>query len=319
MLALVCLAVGSQAQKDVTLVCNPAKPNGKHVVLLAGDEEYRSEEALPQLAKILSSQHGFKCTVVFSLNDKGEIDPERQDNQPGIEALASADLCIMSLRFRRWPDVQMRYFDDYLKSRKPILALRTSTHAFDLTEGPFERNGWRSKTWPGGFGKQILGETWISHWGDHGKQATRGRIRSEHPLLNGVEDVFGTTDVYEAHPPEDALVLMWGEVVAGMAPSDPTAVGRKKTALGQEQDLNNPMMPILWVREVDGRRVIVCTMGAATDFLNSGLRRVVINSAYWSLGLETPKKAGVDLVGPYNPSPFGFGGFRKGMKPSDFK
>ncbi|HEX8312620.1 MAG TPA: hypothetical protein VF614_14960, partial [Chthoniobacteraceae bacterium] len=48
---------------------------GKHVVLLAGDEEYRSEEALPQLGKILSQHHGFKSTVVFSISPQtGEID-----------------------------------------------------------------------------------------------------------------------------------------------------------------------------------------------------------------------------------------------------
>ena len=47
---------------------------GKHIVFLSGDEEYRSEEGLPQLAKILAVQHGFKCTVLFSINKAGEIE-----------------------------------------------------------------------------------------------------------------------------------------------------------------------------------------------------------------------------------------------------
>ncbi|HEY0549200.1 MAG TPA: hypothetical protein VGF13_06325, partial [Verrucomicrobiae bacterium] len=46
---------------------------GKHIVFLAGDEEYRSEEALPQLAKILAQRHGFKCTVLFSVDTNGFI------------------------------------------------------------------------------------------------------------------------------------------------------------------------------------------------------------------------------------------------------
>ena len=41
---------------------------GKHIVLVSGDDEYRSEEACPQLAKILSKQHGFKCTVLFAID-----------------------------------------------------------------------------------------------------------------------------------------------------------------------------------------------------------------------------------------------------------
>ena len=121
------------------VVYEPVRPNGKSIVFLAGDEEYRSEEGLPQLAKILAFRHGFKCTVLFSINGKGEIDPDRHDNQPGLAALDTADLCVMLLRFREWPDAQMKHFDDYLRRGGPILALRTSTHAFDLKQGPYER------------------------------------------------------------------------------------------------------------------------------------------------------------------------------------
>lgn len=301
------------------IVYDPPRPNGKHVVLIAGDEEYRSEEALPQIAKILSQRHGFKCTVLFSINDKGEIDPDRRDNQPGLQALDSADLCVIALRFRQWPDRQMQHFDAYLKRGKPIIALRTSTHSFDLKSGPYEKYGWQSKQWVGGFGKQVLGETWISHWGDHGSQATRGVIASSHPLLQGVRQVFGTTDVYEARPPPDVQKLLRGEVVAGMAPSDPAAAGRKKTQHGEERELNIPMMPIAWIRERAGAKVLTCTMGAATDFLNEGLRRLIVNGAYWGTGLPIPLNADVVLVGDYNPSPFGFGKFKKGVKPIDLK
>src|SRR5687768_17170857 len=59
---------------------------GKHVVLLSGDEEYRSEEVMPQLGKILSKHHGFKCTVLFAIDKKtGEINPNVTDNIPGME------------------------------------------------------------------------------------------------------------------------------------------------------------------------------------------------------------------------------------------
>jgi len=313
------LIVLASALGNDWIVYDPPRPNGKHIVLIAGDEEYRSEEALPQLAKILSQRHGFKCTVLFSIDDRGEIDPERRDNQPGLQALDSADLCVMALRFRQWPDKQMQHFDDYFKRGKPIIALRTSTHAFDIKNGPYEKYGWQSKEWAGGFGKQVLGETWISHWGDHGSQATRGILVSSHALLRGVRDVFGTTDVYEAHPPPDAQILMRGEVVAGLLPSDPPATGHKKTQSGEERGINDPMMPIAWIREQASGKVLACTMGAATDFLNEGLRRLVVNGAYWGTGLRIPSNADVSLVGDYKPSPFGFGKFKKGVKPIDLR
>src|SRR5712691_761162 len=162
---------------------------GKHIVFVSGDEEYRSEEGLPQLAKILSVRHGFKCTVLFSVNPKtGEIDPNTKNNEPGIAALDSADLCVMLLRFREWPDEQMKHFVDYYLAGKPFIALRTSTHAFDYggnSESPYKTFHWQSKVWPAGFGKQVLGETWVSHWGNHKKEATRGVIEAaarNHPM-----------------------------------------------------------------------------------------------------------------------------------------
>lgn len=291
-------------------------------MLLAGDEEYRSEEALPQLARILAFRHGFKCTVLFSINDKGEIDPEVRTNQPGLENLKTADLVVMALRFRQWPEEQMRHFDEYLQSGKPIIALRTSTHAFDIKSGRYEKYGWQSEAWPGGFGRQVLGETWVSHWGEHGKQATRGVAEIQHPVLAGVMDVFGTTDVYEASPPDDATVVMRGQVVAGMTEDSPNAFGTKKTAAGIELSLNRPVMPIVWLRDYkneSGRttKALTCTMGAATDFLNEGLRRLVVNAALWLTGRDVPKSASVSFVGEYKPSPFGFGGHKKGVKPGD--
>jgi hypothetical protein len=322
-------ATGNPVQLDpLTYVVEGASGpgRGKHVVLLAGDEEYRSEEMLPHLARILAERHGFKCTVVFSLSSQGEIDPNEQRNQPGIEALSSADLCIMMLRFRQWPDEQMAHFVDYYLGGKPILALRTSTHAFDYApDSPsrYRKYSWRSSEWPGGFGKQVLGETWVSHWGDHGTQATRGHRALEHPVLRGVEDVFGPTDVYEAAPPADAEIVMRGEVVAGMQHGDGAAAGRKKTASGQEQGINDPMMPIVWVRrpvnEAGTRNtVLTCTMGAATDFVSPGFRRLLVNGTYWLLGMPVPPSANVDLVGTFEPTGFGFQSFRRGVRPSHF-
>jgi hypothetical protein len=303
--------------------------HGKQIVFLSGDEEYRSEEGLVQLARILSERHGFKCTVLFSINNAGQIDPNTQDNEPGMDALDHADLCVMLLRFRHWPDSQMKHFVDFYHRGGPIIALRTSTHAFDYpadSTSAYKEFGWKSKLWPGGFGKQVLGENWVTHWGNHGHEATHGVLetQTQHPILTGVQSVFGTTDVYEAAPPSGCQILMRGQVLTGMNITDTPATHRKKTVGGVEQEVNDPMMPILWVqqrRNEHGKsnRIVTTTMGAATDLLNEGLRRILINGVYWCTGLsrQIGPNLDVNLIGEYNPSHFGFKGFKVGIKIDD--
>src|SRR5438876_2985964 len=114
---------GASAKDQAVYEGKTGPGKGKHLVFLSGDEEYRSEEGLPMLAKILAVRHGFKCTVLFSINPiEGTIDPVVQTNTPGMEALDSADLCVMALRFRELPDAQMKHFVDYLNAGKPIIA-----------------------------------------------------------------------------------------------------------------------------------------------------------------------------------------------------
>ncbi len=295
---------------------------GKHIVLLAGDEEYRSEEAMPMLGRILAERHGFKCTVLFSLDPAdGSICPIASTNLPGLEELRTADLCIVNLRFRDLPDDQMKHFVDYVNSGKPIIGLRTSTHAFAFSRnkrGAYAKYDWQNKEWPGGFGQQVLGETWVAHHGDHGKESTRGIVNEEykdHPILKGVSDIWGPTDVYTvSHLPTNAKVLVRGQVLKGMKPGDAPVEGAK----------NQPMMPLVWVRDYateSGRtaKIVTTTMGAAVDLESEGLRRLLVNAAYWSLGLEDkiPGKGNVDYVGEYKPTWFGFGKFTRGIKPAD--
>ncbi|MGC3972330.1 MAG: HEAT repeat domain-containing protein [Pirellulales bacterium] len=293
---------------------------GKHVVLLAGDEEYRSEEGLPMLAKILSQKHGFTTTVCFSLGQDGTIDPTAAASLSNPEALDKADAIVMLLRFRKYPDAIMQKFDAAVKRGIPIIGLRTSTHAFNGLKGTYESYN--------NFGKDVLGERWVSHWGVHKKEATRGVIepgRTDEPILRGVVDVFGDSDVYEAHPPADAKILLRGRVLKGMNPVDVGADYSKKRSTDKvEQPVNDPMMPIAWTRELpvtggDKKQRIFCTtMGAATDLESDGLRRLVVNAVYWGLGIEIPKKVDAGLVDAFTPTKYGFKGFRVGLKPDDF-
>jgi hypothetical protein len=316
-LAIVAGNVHAEEKTWLTFEGKDGPGKGKHVVLLAGDEEYRSEEAMPMLAKILSQRHGFTTTVLFSVEDDGRINPNKGESLSHPEALDTADAIVMSLRFRHWPDEAMAHFDKAYRRGVPFVALRTSTHAFNNSgNSQFAKYGFGFKgpDWAKGFGRQILGETWVNHWGKHKSEATRGIIEpgaKDDPVLRGVSDIFGLTDVYEAAPVADAKILVRGQVVEGMTADAPPADYKKGRADKVEQGINDPMMPVVWTREVkneDGKtnRVLTTTMGAATDLQNEGLRRMVINGVFWGLGLDVPAKANVDFVDEYKPSFFGF-------------
>lgn len=291
---------------------------GRHIVWLAGDHEYRSEETLPALARILAKHYGFTCTVLFTINPaSGEIEPG-SSHITGLQALKDADLMVVFLRFQDFSDEQMRHFVEYVDSGRPIVGLRTSTHAFKIDDErePFARYSYRyaGEGFEGGFGRQILGETWVTHYGkNHTTSAAfvLDEAHRGHPILRGVRDVWVQSGAYEAHPLEDSVVLARSQVLDGMSPQAPPV---KEKAL----------MDAAWVRTYRGKtgregRVFTTTHGASEDILNEGFRRLVINGCLWSLGLEEAIRPDgpIDFVGPYHPTTFRFDGYRKGVKPAD--
>lgn len=322
-LAMCSTAWAADADPWIVLEGGEGPGKGKQIVLVSGDEEYRSEEALPQLAKILAKHHGFRCTVLFSIDKAdGTINPNIRDNIPGLEALKTADLMVIFYRFRNLPDEQMRFIADYVDSGRPIVGMRTSTHAFDIpADKKYGRYSWNSKEWEAGFGRQVLGETWINHHGQHGKQSTGGVIAPEassHPILKGIHDrdIWGATDVYEVRLPmmPSCQPLVLGQVLEGMQPADKPIAGKK----------NDPLMPVAWVntfQSASGKpaRVFNTTMGASQDLTSEGTRRMLVNACYWAMGLEDqiPAKSEVAIVGNFEPLPFKFGGFKKGVHPAD--
>lgn len=308
------------AQPADHLVFEPSgKANGKHVVLISGDEEYRSEESMPMLAQLLAAQ-GFKATVLFSLDAHGIVTPENGSDLSHSESLDEADAIVMCIRFRHWDDTSMERFEAALNRGVPMIALRTSTHAFNFPkESKWAKYSYNAKAdtgWEKGFGRQVLGETWVNHHGHHKVEGTRSVVQStskDHPILNGVGTIFGTTDVYGAAPLKPATILLCGEVTQTLDPKSPAVKGKK----------NSPMMPIAWTREFKNsgkkpNRIFTTTMGAATDLSDENLRRLVINAVYWGLGGRVPAKADVTIPGAWNPTPYSFKTNKKGLKPAEF-
>ena len=335
---------GSQSEEkdmedvDTDLLSLLGEPEKPLIVFITGDEEYRSEEGMPQIARILNQHYGFNCKVLFAQDpDKpGIVDPNCLHNIPGLDNLNEADLMVIFTRFRALPDAQMKWIDDYLKTGKPVLGIRTATHAFNFTEkdslSSFHHYGnFNNKEgpWKGGFGRLILGEKWISHHGDHGNQSTRG-LKAEgaetHAIWNGIEEgsIWGPTDVYGVRLPlpDDSKPLVLGQTIdrsmdydendprLGMRPTD-SDLPDKIERLGKLIDKNDPMMPIAWIKSYQtpgGQKgkTFTSTIGCSTDLMETGTRRLIVNAAFWLLDLEVPEMANVDIVGNYNPTAFGF-------------
>ena len=292
---------------------------GKNIVFIATDHEYRGEETLPALARILAKRYGFTCTVVWALDDDGNIHPG-SSNIKGLEVLKDADLMVIFLRFADFADDQMQHIDDYINRGGPVLGLRTSTHSFknkgNLNWGHYDYTyDGSKKEWHGGFGELILGETWVGHYGKNHKQASKVIVEEEnkdHPIMRGVMDAWAQCGGYNAYPQgEEMKILARGRVLNGMTP-DATPDSTKEE------------LPIAWVRKYQlssgaSGRAFTTTHGASEDILSEGFRRMLINACFWGVEMEEHIKAdnNIDFVGEYIPTTFNFSGYKENVKPSD--
>ncbi|AMV34292.1 Trehalose utilization [Pirellula sp. SH-Sr6A] len=297
---------------------------GKRIVLIAAEQEYRCEQSMPMLAKILSSHHGFDCTVLFGVNDRGEVDPTlpvypekgkesgfQEHRIPGLEHLATADLVIFFTRLLTLPPSELQHIVEYVDSGKPFIALRTANHGF-RGPLPYKIDG-KQVRW----GEDILGGTFLNHHGRWHADSTRGffdKDHSQHPILTGVSEIWGDSDVYRTYKegtslPTACSALVWGQPLMGRKPED--APNEKLEPL-----------PVAWVKPWktstgNNARVFHCTMGSGMDLKNDGLRRLIVNAIYWGLQMENSISAtrSVDIVGSYQPLESGFNYKELGVQP----
>ena len=311
LILLIKLCTVSAAEPGLVIEGKEGIGKGQHIVFVTGEEYYRSEEGMSMFAKILSQHHGYKCTVLFAIDPAtGFINANKANNIPGLEALKSADLMVVFARFRELPDADMKHIVDYVNAGKPVLGIRNATHAFRYSANstsPYKNWDFQSKAWLGGFGQQILGDTWIAHYGQFQKEATLATVVSSqrnNPVLRGVADtIFCHTDVnsVERLTPKD-LVLMQGQVLSGLNPKDPPVTDKRKDV----------RMPFAWFKTYtapSGKegRSFSTTAGASLDWQNEDLRRLMVNAIYSLTGHEKdiPEKSNVNFVGEYKPKPTG--------------
>jgi type 1 glutamine amidotransferase len=314
----------TESFSGLTFLSPAEKSIGKKIVLIAAEQEYRSEQSMPMLAKILSSRHGFDCTVLFAVNPQGQVDPTmpvypekgkesefQTHNIPGLDHLKEADLVIFFARLLTLPLEQQKQIVSYIDSGKPIIGLRTANHGF-RGRLPYKIDGKQIQ-----FGEQVLGGTFRGHHGNWHRDSTRGDIveaMKDHPILTGVANIWGPSDVYRTFPengelPSNCTALVYGQPL----------IGRKQ---GGESNPNKIPLPVIWTKPwktSNGKsaRVFHSTMGSGKDFENEGFRRCIVNACYWCTQLEDqiPPQSDVSYVDPYTPFSSGFNYEKLGVTP----
>jgi type 1 glutamine amidotransferase len=306
LIALIAASLGLATTQAADMPANIAHLAGKdgapHLVFVTGDEEYRSEETMPMLARILHRDHGFSVSVCFALTN-GVIDPDRLDNIEGLEILEKADMMIVNTRFRKLPDDQAKRITDFAETGKPMAGFRTATHAFKYGGGnPLD------KEWP----QKVFGLPWIKHHGhDSSTDAGLSEANAAHPVLRGVKPFHARSWLYHSTTLlESATPLIIGRAVKGKKPGG--------------EHFSEPYA-CAWTHEYKGEkgisRVFFTTMGHPEDFQQESMRKLSLNGILWALGREKDIPADgskADFAAPYEPAESGFGGkFKKGLKPAD--
>ncbi|UCG57274.1 MAG: ThuA domain-containing protein [Phycisphaerales bacterium] len=255
-----------------------AKRKRPHVVFVTGDDEYRSEISMPFIAQLLSRQRGvkFRSTVLYAVDpETGERNPKYQKNIEGLEVLKTADVAVFFLRFRALPDEQLKLILDYVHSGKPIVGLRTSTHAFRYP------GGHDNAKYNDSFGQDVFGQKWITH---HGHRSTTdvwpAAGTAEHPILRGIyatqqSPLRCSSWLYHVTPlADDCKPLLIGK-----------SINSNKT---DRQDRFPLTQPVAWTKTYNGARVFFTTLGHPKDFEDDSVRRLLINGIFWALGMDVP-------------------------------
>ncbi|MCE7058980.1 ThuA domain-containing protein [Dyadobacter sp. CY343] len=243
------------------------------VVFVTGDHEYSGEETLPIVAAELEKNYGMKTIFL-----KAKDGPNDEKNIPGLEALKDADLAIFYLRWRQLPKDQLAHIDAYLKSGKPLMGFRTTTHAFNFPKG-HESEKWNA------FGEFALnsppgwgGAAKHTHYGhESSTDVTVNPDQANNPILTGVTGPFHARSwlyrVLPDYPTKGSTLLLTGK-----------AVNADKEAIEN---------PVAWTGTNSfGAKIFMTTLGHPDDFKLEPFQRLIINAIHWELGKPIPKWKG---------------------------
>ncbi len=244
----------------ITLMSGCPAASAERVVFIIAENEYDAANTLPEFAAELEDMYGFSCEIL-----------QGADNSiPGMEALKKADLAVIYVRRQVLPAEQMKYLRDYVASGKPVVGIRTASHAFCLNE---ERPPAGFEEWPE-FDRDVLGGNYHMHHGNKGEDGPFTYVwikedRKSHPILTGIPagEFRVPSWLYKASPLADsATVLMMGRVA-----------DRK------------PYEPVAWTNtDTAGGRVFYTSLGHPAEFRMRVFRTLLTNGIFWAMDKQVP-------------------------------
>lgn len=206
------------------------------VCILSGCDTYNSEASLPPFQKFLEANYNVQCTRVVK---------QAVDDLPGLERLDDCDVAFVFIKRMQLQGEQLEQFKKYATSGRPIVAVRTASHAV--------------QTWLE-FDKEVLGGNYKSH--HPVGRVTRISVTSAgsaHPILAGVELTTVNDALYKnvGHA-DDIQVLLEGTI-----PGQPTE-------------------PLAWTRDYQEGRIFYTSLGADDTFITPAYRRMLANALFWT-------------------------------------
>ncbi len=233
----------------------------KRIAMIIGENEYHTWETLPEFARKELEWRGYQVSYVLASPTEG--DP----NFKNFEAIRDADLVVVSVRRRTPPKAMMDLLRAHLAAGKPVVGLRTASHAFDATPGSAEFAAWPT------FDVDVLGGHYEGHYGNKPPAAPHTVVatvssNASHLVLTGVKsgDFRVTSHLYKnTHLAETCVPLLRGHI--------------------EGKDI---VEPAAWINTAQNRRVFYTSLGDPEDFKLPAFRRLLLNGILWCLHDPVP-------------------------------
>ena len=231
-------------------------------MFLLGDPEYQSHQTMSVFAETLA--HDLQVNTTLSVSSVIQDVPNLPVSRfPHLEKLVDADLLVVYTRFRVLTEDQMEMILSYLRTGRPVVGLRTANHAFRFPDDS------EYSKWNLGFGREVLGAPWRTHYGGaHGTAVRTAEGMENHPVLDGVEKQF--------------RVRSWLYHVL------PLSEGCQPLLIGSTEDPEKDRStdnPIAWIKQYGDSRVFYTSMGHPEDFGVPSFARLLKNGIAWALGV----------------------------------
>lgn len=233
-----------------------AEASQPHVVFMIGEPEYKTKETLPKFAKEQLEPRGIRCTIIHA--------DEKDGNAfPGLESLKSADLLFLSVRRRSPRTEQLALVRSFLDAGKPLVAIRTASHAFHTRgQHPEAHDEWQE------LDQTVLGGNYTGHHAEGNATALSvAEGANGHAILSGISisSLSGHGTLYKVSPlAKSAAPLLLGSIP------------------------NQPVEPVAWTHTYQKGRVFYTSLGHPDDFNQPDFNKLLVNAVFW--GLDKPNE-----------------------------